>query len=194
MTTIQRVKTQGIIQTFYDDMMHTIKDLFRYTPTWFQKYSMELYEEYRQYQPIVDFFRFFIILSVVPLILFTLWSVGSIFISGVIFVMAWAAINSVGLTLTLPFVIIALFLTAFLTIITSTVWITMISGEYVYRTTLTFLRGHDHIRDIVVQRARRNAGERATTAATADQEEIPATTSTIHDDPTTTTINTALDI
>ncbi|CAG8532750.1 2098_t:CDS:2 [Funneliformis mosseae] len=194
MTTIQRVKTQGIIQTFYDDMMHTIKDLFRYTPTWFQKYSMELYEEYRQYQPIVDFFRFFIIFSVVPLILFMLWSVGSIFISGVIFVMAWAAINSVGLTLTLPFVIIALFLTAFLTIITSTVWITMISGEYVYRTTLTFLRGHDHNRDIVVQRARRNAEERATTAATADQEEIPATTSIIHDDPTTTTINTALDI
>ncbi|CAI2162311.1 13143_t:CDS:2 [Funneliformis geosporum] len=169
----RRVRTH---QTLYDEMMSSFKDLFQSTPTWFQEISMELYEEYRQYPPI-DFFRFFIILSVVPLTLLTLWS-------AVVFVMVWTGISGVGLTVTL----LSLFAT-FLTIINSTIWITMITCEYL----LTLFRDLDQNKDIVVQSASRNAEESTTTAATGDPEEILATTSTILDDPTAFT-STALNI
>lgn len=76
-------QVQRMVQNLYYRVIRSFKDLFQITPRWFQICLMILYEKGRQYPPIVDFFRSFIIFFVIPFTLFISWSIGSILFSGI---------------------------------------------------------------------------------------------------------------
>ncbi|EXX74928.1 hypothetical protein RirG_046570 [Rhizophagus irregularis DAOM 197198w] len=76
-------RVQRMVQNLYYRVIRSFKDIFQSTPRWFRICLMILYEKGRQYPPIVDFFRSFIIFFLIPFTLFISWSIGSILFSGI---------------------------------------------------------------------------------------------------------------
>ncbi|RIA90538.1 hypothetical protein C1645_876047 [Glomus cerebriforme] len=153
------------VQNLYDRMMRLSRDLFQSTPKWFQECSTTLYENGRQYSLIVDFSRSFIVFFAVPFVLFISWSIGSILFSGITFAAIWTVINFfsifVGLIFIFPFFALALFFASITTFIVNIGRLTINSGKYIYRATLTFFRYL--VRPGIGQRTDKNTEEERTT-------------------------------
>ncbi|UZO25064.1 uncharacterized protein OCT59_017348 [Rhizophagus irregularis] len=142
-------RVQRMVQNLYYRVIRSFKDIFQSTPRWFRICLMILYEKGRQYPPIVDFFRSFIIFFLIPFTLFISWSIGSILFSGIAFAAAWTTFNIfsiiTGLISIFPFFVLALFFAFITTFVTNIGRLTIIFGKYVYRATLTFFRNHIRI-------------------------------------------------